>query len=74
MNIIECPICGKGWRDAEEKPQPSKPGVLCDKFIVCDLSKTEWVAYYFYDEDRWTINGDDTLKILKWYRVPPAFA
>lgn len=67
-------VLGEGWRDASEKPVAKKSGVKCDKFVICDLNKNEYMAYYFYEEDRWTLNGDDTQKILKWYRVPPAFA
>ena len=66
------PLLCDGWRDVSEKPQNTD--VKCDKFVVCDMNHNTLMMYYFYDEDRWSINGDDTQKILKWYRVPPAFA
>ena len=67
-------VLGEGWRDVSENPAPNKEGVQCEKFVICDLNKSEYMAYYFYEENRWTVNGDDTLKILRWYRVPSAFA
>ena len=58
------------WIDAKEKPTPEKDGVKCDRFITIDLGDYIQFMYYFYENDIWSINSDDTQKIKFWAKLP----
>jgi len=54
----------------KEKPISPIKDVECDKFLCINIYDSYELYYYFYYEDRFSQNGDDTQKIKYWMYLP----